>query len=263
MKAETEAFLVQLEPPLGWITINRPAARNALTASMWSELAQLIQAFVDDENVRVLILRGAGEKSFISGADIADLQAQLLQDTSPDEPYQFTGQVLDVISQAPKPVVAMINGHCLGGGLLIALTCDLRLASTSANFGIPATKLGVAYPPEHGVTRLVHTVGAAHATELLLTGNTLSAEEAWRIGLVHQLIPAADLVEFTRNYALTLAQNAPLALAAHKLALHQVMQQVPVSATVVAAVNRCYHSRDCQEGLAAFLAKRPPHFTGQ
>lgn len=263
MKAETAAFLTQLEPPLGWITINRPAARNALTAPMWSELAQLIQAFVDDERVRVLILRGTGEKSFISGADIADLQAQLLQDTGHEEAYQFTVQLLDVISQAPKPVVAMINGHCLGGGLLIALACDLRIASTSANFGIPAAKLGVAYPPEHGVTRLVHAVGAAHATELLLTGNTLSAEEAWRIGLVHQVIPAANLVESTRNYALTLAQNAPLALAAHKLAIHQIMQQSPVSVTVAAAVTRCYRSRDCQEGLTAFLAKRPPHFTGK
>lgn len=259
---ETAPLLIQREPPLGWITINRPAARNALTTTMWGELATLVQSLVAEESLRVLILRGAGQQSFISGADIADLQEQLQQPTVRDENYRFTQKLLDTIATAPKPVIAMINGHCLGGGVLIALTCDLRLASAQAQFGIPAVKLGVAYPPEYGVARLVHTVGAGKAAELLLTGNTLDAAEALRIGMVHRVIPAAELEEETRQYALALAQGAPLTMAAHKLALQQALQGNPLLPSVTAA-QRCYDSADCQEGLAAFLAKRTPCFTGK
>jgi enoyl-CoA hydratase/carnithine racemase len=157
----------------------------------------------------------------------------------------------------------MINGHCFGGGVLIALACDLRFASTVAQFAIPASKLGVAYPPEHGVSRLVFTVGATHASELLLSGRTLEAEEAWRIGLVNRVIAADELETVTRDYALKLAQAAPLSLAAHKLAIQQTMRMQKDPAAIEEAVLRCYRSDDCHEGLAAFLEKRSPQFQGR
>lgn len=256
-------FLLRREPPLGWVIVNRPAARNALTTAMWQQLADEINALVADEDIRVILLSGAGEKSFISGADIGDLKAQLAQPELVAESYRFTTVLMQAISAAPKPIIAMINGHCFGGGVLIALACDLRLASTSAQFAIPAVKLGVAYPPEHGVARLVFTVGATHATDLLLSGRTLEAEEAWRIGLVNRVIAADELERVTRDYALKLAQAAPLSLAAHKLAIQQTMRVEKDLAAIEAAVLRCYRSDDCHEGLAAFLEKRVPQFQGR
>ena len=256
-------FLLRREPPLGWVIVNRPAARNALTMAMWSQLADEINMFVADTEIRVILLSGTGDKSFISGADIGALKAQLAQPEPGAESYRFTTTLMQAISEAPKPVIAMINGHCLGGGILIALACDLRFAGERANFGIPAVKLGVAYPPEHGVARLVNTVGATHASDILLSGRTLDANEAWRIGLVNRVVAAEELEATTREYALELAQGAPLSLAAHKLAIQQTMRFERDTSAIEAAVLRCYRSTDCHEGLAAFLAKRAPDFSGQ
>jgi enoyl-CoA hydratase/carnithine racemase len=260
----TEAYFnIRREPPLGWVMVNRPAARNALTAALWRQLAEEVQRLVEDAEVRVILLRGAGDKSFISGADIGDLKAQLAHPELVAESYRFTTTLMQALSDAPKPVIALVNGHCFGGGVLIALACDIRFASDQAQFGIPAVKLGVAYPPEHGVARLVQTVGATHAADILLSGRTLDAQEAWRIGLVNRVVEATALETVTRDYALSLAACAPLSLAAHKLAIQQTMRFVRDTAAVEAAVQRCYHSHDCHEGLAAFLEKRAPQFSGK
>jgi enoyl-CoA hydratase len=260
----TEApILIRREPPLAWVIVNRPAARNALTAAMWQLLADEINSLVADADIRVILLRGVGDKSFISGADIGDLKAQLAQSELVAESYRFTNALMQAISDAPKPIIAMIHGHCFGGGVLIALACDLRFASDDAQFAIPAVKLGVAYPPEHGVARLVQTVGATHASDILLSGRTLSADDAARINLINRVVAASNLETVTRSYALTLAEAAPLALAAHKLAIQQSMRFTRDAAAIEAAVLRCYQSADCHEGLAAFLEKRLPQFQGQ
>jgi enoyl-CoA hydratase/carnithine racemase len=256
-------FIIRREPPLGWVIVNRPAARNALTTAMWQQLAAEINTLVADADIRVILLSGAGDKSFLSGADIGDLKAQLAHPELVAESYRFTTTLMQALSDAPKPVMAMVNGHCFGGGVLIALACDLRFASDQAQFGIPAVKLGLAYPPEHGVARLVQTVGATHAADILLSGRTLDAQEAWRIGLINRVVEATELETVTRDYALALAQGAPLSLAAHKLAIQQTMRFVRDTAAIEAAVQRCYHSDDCHEGLAAFLEKRSPRFTGE
>ncbi len=260
----TEApILIRREPPLGWVIVNRPVARNALTTAMWQRLADEINALAADDEIRVLILTGAGDQSFISGADIGDLKAQLAHPELVAESYRFTTTLMQAISDAPKPVIAMINGHCFGGGVLIALACDLRFAGATAQFAIPAAKLGVAYPPEHGVARLVQTVGATHASDILLSGRTLEANEAWRIGLVNRVLAADELEAQTYAYALALAQNAPLTMTAHKVAIQQTMRFARDVATIEAAVKRCYESEDCHEGLAAFLEKRAPQFRGK
>ncbi len=257
------SFLLRHEPPLGWVIVNRLAARNALTTVMWQQLADEINALVAAPEIRVIILSGAGDESFISGADIGDLKAQLAQPDLVAASYRFTTPLMQAISEAPKPVIAMVNGHCFGGGVLIALACDLRFASETAQFAIPAVKLGVAYPPEHGVARLVQTVGATHASDILLSGRTLDAKEAGRIGLVNRVVEAAKLEDTTREFALGLAQGAPLSLAAHKLMIQQMMRSERDAAAIEAAVKRCYESEDCHEGLAAFLEKRAPQFRGK
>jgi enoyl-CoA hydratase/carnithine racemase len=256
-------FIIRREPPLGWVLVNRPRARNALTTAMWQQLADAINGLAIDSEIRVIILGGTGDQSFISGADIGDLKAQLAQPELVAESYRFTTALMQAISNASKPVIAMVNGHCLGGGVLIALACDIRFARDAAQFAIPAVKLGVAYPPEHGVARLVQTVGATHASDILLSGRTLDAHEAARIGLINRVVAANELEAETRNYAATLAQHAPLSLAAHKVAIQQTMRFVRDTSAIEAAVRRCYESEDCHEGLASFLEKRSPQFRGQ
>jgi enoyl-CoA hydratase/carnithine racemase len=260
--SETE-IIIHHEPPLAWVIVNRPQARNALTTTMWQQMAEEIYELASDNAIRVIVIRGAGEKSFVAGADIGDLKAQLAQPELVAESYRFTTTLMQAISDAPKPVIAMVNGHCFGGGVLIALACDLRFASEAAQFAIPAVKLGVAYPPEQGVARLVQTVGATHAADILLSGRTLDAHEAARIGLINRVVAVNELEAETRNYALALAQHAPLSLAAHKVAIQQTMRFTREASAIEAAVQRCYESEDCHEGLAAFLEKRAPQFHGQ
>jgi enoyl-CoA hydratase len=258
--SETEELIqVRREPPLGWVIINRPAARNALNAAMWRALGAAVQSLADDETIRVILLTGAGDKAFIAGADIAELQAQTENAELIEQNIRTSLAGLRAITDAPKPVIAMINGACFGGGVLIAVTCDLRFASAGAQFGIPAVKLGVAYPVEEGVTRLVNTIGPAHAADVLLSGRSFDAHAAERMGLVNRVLPANELESFTRTYALQLAEGAPLSLKAHKMAIQHVLH-AQTAEQAAAAFQACYTSADHREGLRAFLEKRPPVF---
>lgn len=265
MNKPAELIQVRRELPLGWIVINRPAARNALNAAMWRALAAAARALAEDEAVRVIILTGAGEQAFIAGADIAELKAQSENAATIEANIRDSLAGLRAITDAPKPVIAMINGACFGGGVLIAVTCDLRFASTQAQFSIPAVKLGVAYPMEEGVVRLVNLIGPANAADVLLSGRSFDAYEAQRMGLVNHLVAATELEANTREYALNLAAAAPLSLAAHKLAIQQAL--LPMAerdqAACAAAIKRCYASADQREGLQAFLDKRRPVFKGR
>ncbi|MGH9847038.1 MAG: enoyl-CoA hydratase-related protein [Blastocatellia bacterium] len=258
-------LLIRREPPLVWLVINRPEARNALTAAMWNALARAMNALSEDDDVRVLILTGAGDKAFIAGADIGELRAMLNNPSNERENYRFTTEALQSLTRSPKPVIAMINGHCLGGGMLLAMSCDLRFAAETARFGIPAARLGVAYPPEQGAARLARIAGAAAASDILLTGRTFDAAEALRLGLVNRVVAAGELETLTRETALEIASCAPLSLAAHKLAIQQsLLPDADRNWKVVEeAVNRCYASEDCREGLSAFLEKRKSEFKGR
>ena len=252
-----ETFIeIRRAAPLGWVTINRPAARNALNAATWQALSEAVQSLAADQTIRVILLTGSGDKAFVAGQDIAEMQAQAEHPETSEANIRTSLAGLQSIKAAAQPVIAVINGACFGGGVLLAATCDLRLCAASARFAIPAAKLGVAYSYDEGVLPLVQLIGKAHAADLLLTGRVITSDEAQRLGLVNRVIADEVLLAEAEAYALQLAQNAPLALAAHKRALQ-------MDEAARAAISRCYESEDFKEGLRAFLEKRAPHFEGK
>lgn len=258
-------LLCQVEPPLGWLTVNRPAARNALTRELWEGLRSGAEALGADERVRVVVLRGAGDEAFISGADIREFP-DVRSDAATTAAYDaMTHATLEAITRLEKPVIAMINGLCFGGGCSVALACDLRFAADHARFAIPAARLGLAYPFAHGTETLVRIVGPTHAADLLLSTRAIPATEAERIGLVNRVVPRAELERTVRDYAERMADNAPLTLAAHKIAIRQALRAESErdEEWLRQLARRCFDSEDYREGVAAFLGKRRPHFRGR
>lgn len=255
-------MLVDIDPPLAWVIVNRPAARNALTLAVWRELAERMRTLASQPEVRVVIVRGAGDEAFIAGADITEFPAARADAAMTAEYDRQTSTALAAIAALPQPVIAMINGLCFGGGCSVALACDLRFAADHARFAVPAAKLGLAYP---FVDPLVRAVGPAHAADLLLSARALDADEAGRIGLVNRVVPRTQLESVTRDYAARMAEGAPLTLAAHKAAIQEALGSAAERnpARVHALVARCFNSADYREGVTAFLEKRKPRFTGK
>lgn len=260
----SDALLLHREPPLAWLVVNRPQARNALSAAVWDGLADAITALAADPEVRVIILRGAGEQAFISGADISEFHA-LRADAAATAAYdKRSARAWAALVSTPQPVIAMIHGFCFGGGVAVALACDLRFAAGDGRFAVPATKLGLSYPFE-SVERLVGLVGPANAADILLSARALDSAEALRMGLVNRVVAKADLERETRAYALAMAAGAPLTVTAHKRAIQSALR-APADRDMAGlreAMRRCFDSADYQEGIAAFLEKRPARFQGR
>jgi len=262
MPQDDNEILLHLDGPLAWVIVNRPQARNALTRDVWRGLARHMQEIATNRDVRVVILRGAGDVAFLAGADITEFPA-IRSDARATADYdRETATALRAIEELPQPVIAMINGACFGGGCSVALACDLRLAADHAKLAIPAARLGLAYP---FVDNLVHTVGKGNAADILLSARALSAEEALAMGLVNRVVPRQELEEVVRRYALQVAEGAPLTLTAHKAAIHEATcrdgDRKP--ARLQALVAKCFDSDDYREGVAAFIAKRKPRFVGK
>lgn len=260
-----DELIVSIDAPLAWVIINRPAARNALTLAVWRALATQMQGLGARHDVRAVILRGAGDEAFISGADISEFPSLRADARMTDEYDRSTHAALEAIAALDQPVIAMINGACFGGGCSVALACDLRFAADHARFAIPAARLGLAYPFERGVESLVAVIGPTHAADILLSARTIDANDALRMGLINRIVAAERLEADTREYAQRLAEGAPLTLAAHKAAIRESLRSAGHGGTArLQALNRrCFDSADYREGVAAFLAKRKPVFSGR
>jgi enoyl-CoA hydratase/carnithine racemase len=256
-------MLSESEDGVGLITFNQPAKHNAMSVEMWDGLAEILDGFAADPAIRVVVLTGAGAKAFVSGADISQFE-QHRSDAAARQDYdRLTSNGRAKLAGFPKPVIARIRGFCLGGGLGIAMQADLRIAAVDSQFGIPAARLGIAYSLDT-VRKLVALVGPGHARMLLYSGQRIDGTEAQRIGLVNRVVADTDLSDVVVDLARTIADNAPLSVRAHKLAVEAVEQDPQARMDEVeAAIAACFDSEDYREGRAAFAQKRPPRFRGR
>jgi enoyl-CoA hydratase/carnithine racemase len=257
-------ILVRIADGVGRIVFNQPEKRNAMSIAMWDGLVQALDRFAADAAVRVIVLEGAGDKAFVSGADISQFEAQR-SDAEAQRSYErLTAAGRQKLTQCRKPVIAKIRGFCLGGGLGLAMSADLRIAAEDALFGIPAARLGLAYGFDM-VRVLTGLVGPAHARMMLYSGERIDAREAERIGLVNRVVPTEALEAAVATLAATLAGNAPLTIRAAKLTVTAALQDEAARdmAAVQAAFAACFDSADYREGRRAFMEKRRPAFTGQ
>ncbi|MEI9925266.1 MAG: enoyl-CoA hydratase [Bradyrhizobium sp.] len=249
---------------VGVVTFNNPAKRNAMSIEMWDGLGAALIELRDDPDIRVVIMTGAGDKAFMSGADISQFEKNRHNAQASEEYGRRSDATRAVLADYPKPSIACIRGFCLGGGMQMAMAADIRLASDNSQFGIPAAKLGIAYG-YNGLNQLVSLVGPSWARLLMYTGMRIDSTEACRIGLVDRVLPDAELWDATTEIANTISGNAPLAIKAAKITIAQVLkdpdQRDKKAIKEIGAA--CMDSEDFREGRRAFMEKRKPNFTGR
>ena len=255
-----ETLLLKIEDHVATITINRPDKRNALNGAVRRELLQALDAVRDDDNARVIVITGAGDKAFIAGADIGEFAERT---PVQQRAVMAERRIFDEVAEFPKPVIAMINGFALGGGCELALACDMRVAAKSAKLGQPEIKLGI-IPGGGGTQRLPRLIGVGNAMRLILTAELVNAEEAARLGLVDVVVDDDQLATRTSEIAKAMAAHSPLTLRLAKAAI-RASEEMPLQAGL--AFERelfitAFGSADKQEGVAAFLEKRSPNFKG-
>lgn len=260
----TEKILAETRDATGWLTINQPERRNAISLEMWEGISRAFASFGDDPEVRSVVMTGAGDKAFTAGADISQFDKNRADAAAAERYAKISRDAREVIIGFPKPVIAMIRGFCMGGGLGIAMTADLRISAEGSTFGIPAARLGIAYDTTN-LTRLVSLVGPSKAKEILFTARRYSAEDALAMGLVNQVVAPEALEETVREMCAEIAQNAPLSMEASKTTIDELVKARSDidAAGIQAMVDRCFNSADYQEGRAAFMAKRKPVFAGR
>lgn len=253
---------VRIEETTGWLVIANEKRRNAMTLEMWRALPAAVSALEANPNVRAVILCGAGSETFCAGADISEFE-ETRRDAQAARAYEdINVAAFEALKACRKPVIAMIRGHCLGGGFGLAASCDLRLASQGSSFGIPAARLGIAYPPA-ALMDVAALIGPSRTRELIFTARPVTAEAALQWGFLNQLLEDCDLEDAARALAARIAQNAPLTHAATKAALTiPAGQPAPDLTKAEAAAIACFDSADFAEGRTAFLEKRTPDFKG-
>ncbi len=261
---QTDKMLSRKEGRVGYVIYNNPERHNAVSLDMWASAGNMLDDFRNDNEIKVVVVTGAGGKAFVSGADIS----RFAQERSSEDAVAHYNKVVETSYAAfhefPKPVIAMIRGYCRGGGAGLAVACDMRFASDDSRFGVPAAKLSVGYRFS-GIRRLVELVGPAYTAEIFYTGRQFSAQEALQMGLVNKILPAAELEKYVLDYAATLAANAPLTLKAVKQCLIELRKDPSERDLDLCQklVEDCFASQDYVEGRTAFMEKRKPVFKGK
>ena len=264
MTVTTEPMLAEKKDGIGWMTFNNPERRNALSVEMRQAAIRILDDFSADDAVRVVVMKGAGDKAFVSGADISQFESQR---STPEQIAAYsalTQRFEGTMNKLQKPLIAMIRGYCLGGGLAVALTADIRIAADDAQFGIPAARLSLGYGFP-GTRKLTDLVGPSCAKEILFTARRYAAAEALQMGLINRVVPVADLENHVRELATMIADNAPLTIRAAKTIIGEIVKD-PADRDMVACervVETCMSSSDYVEGRRAFMEKRKPAFTGR
>jgi enoyl-CoA hydratase/carnithine racemase len=262
--AVTDKMLGEKDGALGWMIFNNPEKRNAVSLDMWEAASRILDDFKRDPAVRVVVLKGAGGKAFVSGADISRFESERANEEAAAR-YNTAVEAASMgLYEFPKPTIAMIEGYCIGGGTGIAVCCDMRICSSGSRFGVPAARLGLGYGYT-GVKRIVDLVGPAFAKEIFLTARQFTAEEAQQMGLVNRVVRDGELESFVKSYAALIAENAPLTMQGAKLAVGEALRD-PAARNLAAVdeiVRKCFASADYKEGRTAFMQKRKPVFNGE
>ncbi|MDE0614324.1 MAG: enoyl-CoA hydratase-related protein [bacterium] len=257
----TDKLIAEVEGAVGRIVFNNPERHNAITTDMFAALAAVVDAYEQDAKIRVVVVSGAGGRAFASGADIGNLDSARGPSRNPSPDDARTSRGPAALGRLTKPLIAAVDGYCLGGGLLVALHADLLVATDRSKFGIPAARLGVGYPIE-GVEQLVGRVGDANAARILMTGDRVGAEEAASMGLAHKVVPDDELDDEVEQLCSRLVANAPLTLRAVKLSIASAAGRGDRQ-TALDAIADCWASEDFAEGRAAFSEHREPRFRGR
>ncbi|MBI1181480.1 MAG: enoyl-CoA hydratase [Alphaproteobacteria bacterium] len=258
----TDSVLTRRDGAVRWLVFNKPEKHNALSMDMTARGLEIVQAFAEADEERVLVVAGAGGKAFVSGADISEFESRRNNAETADEYARTTARFFFALRDVEKPTVAMIEGYCFGGGVALACCCDIRIAAETGLFAIPAARLGIGYSADF-VKMLADLVGPSFAKEFLYTARRYPAGEAQAIGLINRIVPAAELERHVQDYAQAMAGNAPLTQRAAKIVVSELYAATGDGTRGRAAVAACADSEDFRDARRAFMEKRKPVFHGK
>lgn len=257
----TEKMIAEKDGAIGWMTFNQPEKHNAVSYEMWDAVPTILEDFAQDNDIRVVVLKGAGKRSFISGADISQFEKNRSSEESTAIYNAATDKATRTLQNLEKPTIAMIDGYCIGGGCSVAVSCDLRIASDFSTFAIPAAKLGLGYG-YGGVKKLVDLVGPSYTKEIFFTARQFSAEEAQMMGLVNRVVPRDQLESYVREYAGTIGGNAPMTISTLKATVAEALADADKRDLdkISRMIDECFASEDYKEGRQSFMEKRKAQF---
>ncbi len=264
MDLKTDKMIARKEDGVGWMIFNNPERRNAVSLAMWEAVVEIMADFAADDEVRVAVMRGAGDRAFVSGADISEFAENRNSAESEARYSAATAEAHKAMMTFQKPLIAMIQGFCVGGGVAVSLAADIRIAADNSQFAVPAARLGLGYGFA-GLKNLTALVGPAMAKEIFFTARRFNAEEALGMGLVNRVVALDDLQSTVDEYTAMIAENAPLTIRAAKAAVVEVLKDPEKRELdrLEAQIAACFDSEDFKEGRTAFMEKRKPVFKGR